>query len=279
MSDTLVFIPSFDRPMQLDATLKTFYKYCKDAKDCDVHVLYRTSNERYESGYKTLKSTHFMSFFDKETRFKDDLIQLIHDKTYILFIVDDCIFTRPFDLEKCKYYIDNDPEAIGFSLRLGKNTIMCYPTKSFNEKPQEINLGNTSGSLIEAIDWTKVSNGDFGYPLEVSSSLYRVSVIDEFINNDHYNNPNDLEWIMACGAVKKRELTDLFFYETSVAFCNPINKVQKVNNNRTGNDIDLSPESLLKKFEDGCRIDVDVYDGFISNGCHQEVFIKYVNEE
>jgi hypothetical protein len=270
-SDLIVFIPSFDRPMQLDATLKSFYKHCNNPYQYEIQVIYRVSDYRYKQAYESLKTDYENVIFSKEYVFKQQLIQSIANKKYILFVVDDCIFVNNFNLEIAKDLIKYNPEAIGFSLRLGKNTKICYPNNALNELPKELNFNVIQENKIDIVDWTKVNNGDFGYPLEVSSSLYEICVIENLINNYNYKNPNDLEWVFACCAQNKKELTDLFFYETSVAFCNPVNKVQKVNQNRSGSFLRYSTEELLHRFEQGERIDIDVFDGFVSNGCHQEV--------
>jgi hypothetical protein len=270
-NDLVVFIPSFDRPMQLDATLKSFYRHCNNPYNYEIRVIYRVSNERFQSAYESLKSDYKNVIFIKENAFKMHLMQSIVDKTYILFVTDDCIFTHKFDLEVAKNLLSTDPEAIGFSLRLGKNTRVCYPIGKLNQLPDEINFDIIKDENINIIDWTKIKIGDFGYPLEVSSSLYEISIIKDLINNYDYNNPNDLEWIMACNLIYKRELCDLFFYDISVAFCDPINKVQKVNNNRCGNYAIYNTEVLLDRFEKGERINVDFFNKFISSGCHQEI--------
>jgi hypothetical protein len=52
-----------------------------------------------------------------------------------------------------------------------------------------------------------------------------------------------------------------------------------VNNNRAGNDSDYNVEELLMLFEEGYRVIEDAYDGFVSNGAHQEVEMHFIKEE
>jgi hypothetical protein len=69
----------------------------------------------------------------------------------------------------------------------------------------------------------------------------------------------------------------LAFFKNSVAFCNPVNKVQRINNNRVAESYCYNIQELLCLFEQGKRVDVDVYDGYIPTGCHQE--INFIFEE
>jgi hypothetical protein len=68
----------------------------------------------------------------------------------------------------------------------------------------------------------------------------------------------------------------LLCFEQSVAFSNPVNKVQNQFNNRSGNKIEYTTERLAQMFDAGYRIDVDAYSGFVPNSCHQEVELQFV---
>lgn len=274
MKDTLVFIPSFDRPMQLDATLKTLFKYCNGISECDVNVIYKTSTERFENSYQTLQNEHPTVVFEKETNFKSQLLEMISNKRYILFVVDDNLCVKPYDIEECKKVLEIGNETlIGFSLRLGENATLCYPLKKPNSMPKMLQVMQYKDMLVA--DWTKAGEGDFSYPLELSSSLYTTNKINVLLEKCEYSNPNELEWALYCNRMMLAKYNYLVFYKTSVSFCNPINKVQKINHNRTGNSSFYSVESLLNDFENGCRININIYDNFISNGCHQEVGLVY----
>jgi hypothetical protein len=47
--------------------------------------------------------------------------------------------------------------------------------------------------------------------------------------------------------------------------------VQKIVPNRAGKLFSYSVRNLAERFENGERIDIDTLDGFVPNGCHQEI--------
>ena len=84
-----------------------------------------------------------------ETEFRPQLIELLNERmpsahdpaghavrrmrraasqtpNHVLFLVDDALFVRPFRLEVAAQALDSNADALGFSLRLGRNTSNCY---------------------------------------------------------------------------------------------------------------------------------------------------------
>lgn len=270
--EVVVIYFSFNRPLQLDLTLKSNHHNCEES-NYDEFVIYKSGDEKFEKAYSKLKSRHQFVRFIKETNFKQDLLFCLQNKKYVVFVVDDCIFTNNYSLVKICGLMEQFQNVLGFSLRLGKNTKVCYPINQKNQMPVFI---PAFGDNTIMFDWTVAGNGDFAYPLEVSSSLYRIGDLLPLLENCDYDNPNSLEWIMACNTNYFQDYSYLACYETSVAFCDPINKVQNVNHNRAGSSGHYSPEMLLKIFEEGGKIDYSTFDGFVSNGCHQEVDLNFL---
>ncbi len=114
--------------------------------------------------------------------------------------------------------------------------------------------------------------GDFGYPLELSSSVYRAQDLLLLLSWLPYGNPNRLEQVLSrCSSLFRRAKPDLLCYEESVAFCAPINKVQSILDNRAGGQEQYSSESLNERFLQGLRIDVERLCGFLPEAAHQEI--------
>jgi hypothetical protein len=158
-------------------------------------------------------------------------------------------------------------DALGFSLRLGVNTTYCYPLYKSQAIPDFAMLG---GQVMK-FNWARDGDGDFGYPLEVSSSIYRISELVPLLRSFSFNNPNTLEENMANRAKSFREkFPYLLCFKVSVTFCNPINIVQSTSANRVRKGFEYSSEQLAQLFDKGYRIDAESYRGFISNACHQE---------
>jgi hypothetical protein len=189
-------------------------------------------------------------------------------ESHILFMVDDNLFVRQFSLQVAVQALHSVPDAIGFSLRLGRNTTYTYSLNHNQELPEF----NEIGDGVLAYDW-RGAQYDFNYPLEVSSSIYRAVQIMPLLASVAFRNPNTLEGDMAARSrwFAKR-FPKLLCFDTSVAFCNPVNKVQTVSaGNRAGLVNSYTVEELAEQFDRGKRIDVKAYSGFVSNSCHQEV--------
>jgi len=268
---TVIF--SKDRPLQLDTTLTTYEKYSLQRNINNEFIIYKASNDRFEKAYKQVAKEHPNFKFIKETTFKLNLYECLKNKKYILFVVDDCIFTKQYSFKDICMYLDICEGTLGLSLRLGNNTKYCYPFGIENDMPYM----QTVGGNLQAFNWRESKQGDFAYPLEVSSSVYRVSDIKPIIEGIHYSNPNQLEWVMYNYVPRLVNKPFLLCYETSVAFCNPINKIQEENNNRRGVNPNYSIENLLVLYEAGYRTNNDLFDGFVSTGAHQEVDIDFIS--
>jgi hypothetical protein len=195
----------------------------------------------------------------------------IKPDVFILFLVDDNLFIKDFRLKDAIPALQEHTDSISFSLRLGRNTTYCYA----HAVPQPLPPFTAVRTNILKFNWITASN-DFNYPLEVSSSVYRLKDIIPFIIHFGFTNPNYLESGMSS---RWRQFTStlpsMLCFETSVTFCNPINMVQTVSANRTGTSQSYSAEELAKKFDQGSRIDVAAYTGFTPNACHQEVDLLF----
>ncbi|MGD0340017.1 MAG: hypothetical protein ABSB78_14645 [Bacteroidota bacterium] len=168
------------------------------------------------------------------------------------------------------------PDSLGFSLRLGRNTTFCYMNNVDQHPPDFLPLTKD----ILKFNWINAEQ-DFGYPLEVSSSVYRAHEILPFLLKIPFNNPNHLEggmnWFKDVFATHR---PDLLCFEQSVAFSNPINIVQRVSPaNRVGTHRHYSTEELAVLFDQGNQIRIEAYRGLIPISCHQEVDLVFEKRE
>ncbi|KAF0219373.1 MAG: hypothetical protein FD174_2072 [Geobacteraceae bacterium] len=272
----LILIFSRDRALQLDATMHSLLLHCKDVKSADTRVLFTTTNPVHANQYELLKREyHKFGFiqFVVENDFNRDTIDLLAPCEHVLFLVDDNIFVADFSLCSIVENLSRNPDALGFSLRLGTNTQYCYAL----DTPQPVPDFTRISERILKFRWTDAEH-DFGYPLEVSSSLYRTADLMPFLLTFPFRNPNTLEAEMSARKdYFSHKYPFLLCPQTSLTFCNPINKVQNVAlDNRAGSATEYTPESLAEMFMDGYRIDVKTYAGFIPNACHQEVGLKFM---
>lgn len=282
---------SKDRPLQLHAALASFALHVSDADSVQINVLYKASNESFRHGYALADeelSKKLKINWIQESDFKEDLLNVIQESRsasrkqriwdrltlkqprlrceHLLFLVDDNLFVRPFCLQEVADLLSTNPEAIGFSLRVGRNTTNCYsmqcdqPLPKFESIPPALSF-----------QWSQ-QIGDFGYPIEVSSSVYRSVDLISRLRNLPYQNPNRLEQVLsATSSLFAKKFPSLICFEQSVAFCAPVNKVQSIFDNRSGEQEEYSSEALNAMFLEGYRVNVSSLNQFIPKAAHVEI--------
>lgn len=257
---------SKDRPLQLDATLRSLALHCSDPEKLRITVLYASSSPTREGLYQQLRLEHPGAEFRRERQFRRDVLELISNAPFVAFVVDDAMFVREFSVQTIVDELQSDDRAIGFSLRLGTNTTYCYPLDAGQELPEF--TPRRPGVL--AFAWPGASY-DFGYPFDLSSSVYRTADVAPLLQSE-FKNPNKMEELLAAAADAAGQLHPLLLCcERSAAFCVPANLVQTEMKNRAGTRPDESTAALATAYERGSRIDIGQYDDFPNNACHQDV--------
>jgi hypothetical protein len=295
--------------MQVDATLRSFFVHCHDPENVMMSVLYTCSTSQHEKQYTQLIQEWKIKpqvRFIKEHNFRKDLLNILnpyhnhflrnlayrllliediritrriqpylslpYTNESVMFLVDDSIFTSGFNVTKISSALSANPNALGFSLRLGKNVTYSYMLRQDQKQPIFLDLGDN----IQKFNWVD-SEKDFNYPLEVSSSIYRTIDIIKSIIGSHFSNPNFLEGVMNVNKNKfSSSHPNLLCYTNSVAFCNPINIVQSASlENRQGEQFKYSSTELADLFDKGKRINIDPYTHYLTNSCHTELKLHF----
>ena len=189
-----------------------------------------------------------------------------------MFLVDDTLFTTSWSLAGVRDALLSDERLIGVSLRLGGNITWCYPL----DMPQSIPRAITLAQGLLAFQHVGAA-GDFGYPLEVSSSLYRAGDIMSALASAEFRNPNTLEAALHAGRGQLCERRPLLAcFPESVAFSNPVNIVQQEYPNRHGRNTEWSVAKLRELFDAGLRLDVGSYRGLRTKACHEERSLQFL---
>ena len=271
MKKVVTVIFSKNRSLQLDLCLRTLQLHCADIhKSAYVNVLYKADDNHRES-YEILKREYPDVIFVEEQSFKADLLNIVHNKSGILFsIVDDTVFVEDFLLANIVSNLESNLDCLGFSLRLGLNCSFCFPYGKLQDIPATTKIDN---GVVNKYNW-QTAQLDFAYPLELSSSLMRLEDIIEILNNCDYNNPNSLEDAMVSCYVQTKP--NLLMYDKGVAFSNPINKVQTDHPNKSG---DISADVLLQYFMAGYRINAEPFNHYKNTGAHELVDIEVKKNE
>ncbi|GEM_PF-727315 len=265
---------SKDRAMQLDATLRSLHLHCPDATSAKLGVLYTTSSEQHAAHYEVLKSVHPGVNFVRERDFRDDLLKLLGSAAHVLFAVDDCLFVHNFRMSEVLEQLGRNPAALGFSLRLGRNTNYCYSFDHAQRSPEFQTINNS----VLKFRWSGAEY-DFGYPLEVSSSVYRTADLLPLLTEQSFRSPNTLEAMLSENAGQFASThPELLSFSQSAAFCAPLNMVQSECPNRAGEAGENSPDELAQRFANGDRIDLAFTFGFTPGACHQEVPLQFTSD-
>ncbi|AIF50652.1 glycosyltransferase [Pelosinus sp. UFO1] len=270
MHEVVGLIFSKDRAMQLDATLRSFSLHCRDMGNIDFKVIWTYSNSINEQQYQELASTYPSIEFISELNFESQVLASIAGYAYVLFLVDDNIFVRDFSMENVIESLRTNQDALGFSLRLGINTNSCHLLRLDQQLPTFM---ITENEFLK-YDWTSAQY-DFAYPLEVSSSVYRVNDIMAAVHHS-FADPTMLE--VQLNRNKKifyQQKKFLLCNQYSYTFCNFINRVHTIVKNQAGETFYYSTEQLSEMFIQGHRINVEEYNSFIPNACHQVVELKF----
>ena len=267
----LVF--SKDRPLQLDGTLRSLRLHLGDVRPRPIVVLYVATTAFQAALYRQLAREHPDVQLVREGNFGEDVRRVVDRWEHVLFLVDDTIFIGSLDVDRAAAALSSRADLIGFSLRLGTNTTYCYPF----DRPQSLPEFTRLNDDVLAYPWAQ-ADGDFGYPLEVSSSVYRGEMVRSLLSGFAFSNPNGLEagLAAAAGGLAERHPT-LACLEQSVAFSVPVNVVQTAQRaNRAADKDRESVSALARAFDRGDRMDVAAYAGLVPRGCHQEVPIRTV---
>jgi hypothetical protein len=260
---TVIF--SRNRALQCHLLLSTLFNHCKDIEqESNIFVLHRNDSE-HEKSYETLKTEFPTVNFVKETNFKQDLLKLLLSNESniswgknVCFLTDDSVICNDFNMTNVIKTLENSRDCLGFSLRLGLNTKFCYPYNCEQAVPHVINVNKN----VLMFDWQKAEY-DFGYPIELSSSVYPLENIIEILQNCQYFSPNSLESCMAGCYIEDKP--NLLMFPKSVCFSSPLNIVQDTHKNRNaGHD----PDTFRRLYEKGIRFNATQFDNITPNAAH-----------
>ncbi len=270
-----ILIFSKDRAAQLLALLESFERHCLDFLAIDICVLYLTTTEQHTRQYKQLEETYEWMTFQKESIVEKDVPNLIKGTEYIAFFTDDSICLRDFRIKEATDILQAQEDSIGFSLRLGRNITYSYP-HSCNQ--DVVNFEEVTTNILR-VNWTKYRY-DFGYPMELSSSIYRSSDVLHMLHGVNMSNIKHIE--NSLWQRSKQMMTDkkpyLLFYPTSRAFSNALNITASDTGNRYSKREDCTIEKMADRFDAGYKIDIIPFDDFTPIGAHQEVNFTWIRE-
>lgn len=273
MQELSILIYSKDRAFQLDGCIRSLIKYSSIQLN-SVSVLYKTTENfgaQYDVLIKKFPAVHFIK--EQSGKLLNQTIDIIKNSEYIMFVVDDTVFYRYFHIKILVKKLAQYPLVLGVSLRLGLNTSFCYMANRKQRVP-EYKFVNDD---ILIYDWSK-EECDFGYPLEVSSSIYRSEDILSILLK--YSGQKLCPSLIESRLNISKDMfvstkPKLMMPMQSYAFSIPIN-LTKNGSNPHGRFHHYSIEFLGRLFDDNKTMDLGDMDTSKIIGVHQEMEINVI---
>ncbi len=265
--DVIVF--SKDRACQLDALLRSVREFLGIPHR--IHVLYNTSSQEFERGYDLLRNWHpGVNWVCDEGMFRQTMNQLMVDidhgtGKYLMFLVDDMMFTRTFTAGKLMESMDEDEDILAVSLRMGEKITYCY-VRNINTTPPDFSNGYRWA-------WKGASSGYWNYPMSQDAHIFRISDFAKLLPRLKFVNPNTLE---ATQSGQPFPRPDMVCEATPSVINIAANRVQSIFRNRCGN---ISAEFLNESFLAGLAIDVETFTDREYNSCHIDEDLPLIEDQ
>ncbi len=255
---------SRDRAAQLDLLLRSLDRF---AAPEETWAIVHWSDDEFHAGYEQLEADHpGVRLMPEGTLGGWDFERAVRwlleaGGATTTFLCDDDVMFAPAPFSgHAELELD---ELLCFSLRLGVNTTVQYPT-GFPQIPPAVDLG----------PWPwRLADGDFSYPGSIDGHVFRTADLVELLDGATFPNPTALECVLAdriaAGAIDRRPL--MWSYPHSVLVGVPVNRVSRQSNVRFGTVKRMSAELANAAYLRGQRLDLDRIDFSKVDGAHTEL--------
>lgn len=263
MNELFWLILSKDRPLQLDALLRSLHAMGGATAECVV--LYKASSDRYGRAYADVFGRHRHLRLDvvAEQDFKADVCHIIGAKQHerVTFLVDDQVFVAPVNLKKI---LTLDPNFATYSLRLGKKITRCQPLGIETGHPPFLQLEGLPSDWL-AWHWIKGTGDWRGANCLDGNVLSRAMVVAalEHPIAARICGPQTLEMSLNASGIV-----------TSVGICSVEPQVINLAINRVSQESYLYPhgtieaDTLLDAWESGLQVSLGLVQKFEADSCH-----------
>jgi hypothetical protein len=264
MDDLFWFILSKDRPLQLDALLRSMDEMVGATVPCVV--LYKASSDRYRVAYTDVFERHESMNLDvvAEQDFKSDVINIIRTRTCkrVAFLMDDQVFVSPVNL---KNILSIDPSVATYSLRLGKRIARSQPLGNRAQgKPPFVRVEHFPDDWL-AWFWTEGPGDWYGANSLDGNVLSRamVSSVFELPMASRIFGPQSLEMCLNKSGIR-----------TEVGVCSVVPQVVNLAVNRVSDEPYHYPhgtteaDELLVAWESGQQMRLNTIQTMEVDSCH-----------
>ena len=271
MIQPLIF--SKDRPAQLDLLLRSI-AVNGDGVFGQPTVLAKWSDHRFYRGYEECLGEHSVEFVP-EYDFEWQVRRFLDSKPETGFFValcDDNVLYRHLESFHAADHFVADPVAtlnanddvLCFSLRLGENTMHCYPHARQQALPPMTPFGD-----VLMWDW-RSGDGDLSYPGSLDGHVLRVADVIEALDGRSFTNPNQMEDALVAG-LRDSPRPRMASYFLSALVGNPINRTTQTHQtNRIADFPGCGLEEMNERYLAGERLSLSMIDAAKVDGAHCE---------
>lgn len=269
--DTIVIFFSKDRAMQLDAAIRSCHVHCESLPSVKKVVIFKTSSKIHADQYKQLQKDHQDFLFVKEEHVPQQIVEQASPFRFISFHCDDNLYIRTLSFSKATQILSKNESVLAHSFRLGKNIKYSYTRNS--PEPQPVFLNLDQGVL--RFNWAKMKHRGFGYPFEISASVYRCDHILPLLLKCPKGAVVEIENYLS-NQRKKYSKSHPFLTceELPSVISVPVNQVG-ILPNRKGQNHNHSIESLARKFSENFRIITSQFHDYVSEATHVELEFSF----
>lgn len=259
---------SKDRPLQLDALLRSYLHHWRPAPR--LEVIYRASNRAYESAYEDIKAAfaHAPIGWRRERDFATDVRELIAGAgTHgLFFLVDDIVFIRPVDQAALSPF---PLERYIPSLRLAPHITYSH----FADRPlASVDLG-VAGEGGTLRTWRYgAGNGEWAFPVSLDGNVFLRDEMAAMAACIAFSSPNSLENALR-RFLPALQFRDGLCFERARLINLPLNRVQREIISRAGN---LHADLLLAHWQRGLRMDVEALYDVETDSVHADLPVRFV---
>jgi hypothetical protein len=264
MIATLIF--SRDRAMQLDLLLRSLAVNGRGVF-APIYVLYHATTSEHAESYRVCGTEHPSTTLIADSPSSLRLAGRLTERAdWACCLTDDSVLYLP--LSSTLPHEGVAPDVLCLSLRLGRNTMFCYPHNRTHPLP----AFEQRGTLL-VWDWTRAS-GDFGYPGSLDGHVFRGATLRAALYDCLPSaSPNQIEDHLVRAVDGDRRLMACYQHSHLVGL--PINVVNRTHANRNSQSHHYPVASLLQRYLAGERINQDALDFSDVRGAHQEIRLAF----
>ena len=261
-----ILIWSKDRACQLDLLLRSIKWAVSDMSKIKISVVRKCTNQKFADGYLRVYKEHPDVLFMFQKGFEIDTKKVLNSSQseYFMPLVDDDVFVDKFDMNTSLYKAFLlDSETVCLNLRMSPQINVCF-TKGIKTPPPILE------SYHEGFKWNwKGLPGEWGYPMSVTSHIFRTKEYRELLKHASFHNPPSLESV----TMKRKPNNKPFMicYDKAKTIDIPLNSVQK---HETKKHMHISQEGLNAQFLFGKSISLEkIIQDCTPFATHQEISV------